>query len=409
VEVYLCPLAITIAVACNRCFWRSRHLSEVIVLNNRSGAVVPPGAASKTSQKLLGLEIVRFVAALAVLFWHYQNLWWTPAGLGDFVRSEQPLFRYCRFLYEYGLYGVQVFWTISGYIFFWKYRAAVADHRVGGKTFFVLRFSRLYPLHFATLVLVTMLQAVYVSMSGVPFVYGHDNLYHFILQLLFASNWGLQDGSSFNGPIWSISIEVLVYVAFFVVLRRLGASVLLNVAMIVGGAIAYLLLHHNPIFQCVVCFYVGGTGAILAATSIVRTHRGLFLSLALAVLLALPAGAMMLSPAHLKDVIQPLVIACMPILLYVMAEHVRIPSSLEGPVQVLGNMTYSSYLIHFPLQLSIAIVCTLLGMAIPRLDIIFFLGYMTTVLVLATLIYRYFEMPCQRFLRRRFAPARSGT
>lgn len=353
----------------------------------------------------MGLEIIRFIAAVAVLFWHYQNLWWTPQGLTGFVRSEQPLYPYFSWLYEFGLYGVQVFWSISGYIFFWKYRQSVAARRIGGRTFFVLRFSRLYPLHLATLLLVAALQAFYVRLKGDPFVYGHDDPFHFALQLLFASNWGFQAGSSFNGPIWSISLEILVYFAFFVVLRYLGSSVLWSVAIVVAASACYAAGHHSAIFECFVCFYVGGLTAIMSGTGWARTHRRELLGVALVVLVAAPVMALVFKAGVPKSLFQLAVIGYLPALLYVMAERCRIPRMTANAVQVAGNMTYSSYLIHFPVQLSIAVVCAMRGIAIPRLSPVFFVAYMATVLLLAWLIFVYFEMPCQRLVRRSMSPS----
>ena len=354
----------------------------------------------------MGLEIVRFAAALAVLFWHYQNLWFSPEGLTGFVRSDQPLYRYFSPLYDFGLYGVQVFWAISGYIFFWKYRLPVAQRRIGPTTFLVLRFSRLYPLHLATLLLVALLQPLYVAMKGVPFVYGHDDWFHFILQLGFASNWGLQSGSSFNGPIWSISVEVLVYCLFFAVLRHLGTNLWLNVGIVVAASIAYGLSHHDPIFQCVVCFYVGGISAVAPHLRIVRGHRNRLLALSLLLLAAIPLLALRFDVLRIKAVMECLVVVYIAVLLHVMAVHVNLPRWLEGPVQTAGNMTYSSYLVHFPLQLTIAIGCAALGVQIPALSVTFFLCYMAAVLLLAVVLYRGFELPGQAWLRRRLAPAR---
>jgi peptidoglycan/LPS O-acetylase OafA/YrhL len=372
-------------------------------------AARPQPRAFDRPQKLMGLEIVRFLAAVAVLFWHYQNMWWTPEGLTGFVRSEQPLYRYFSGFYEFGRYGVQVFWSISGYIFFWKYRQSVADRRIGGKTFFVLRFSRLYPLHFATLLLVALLQLIYMHMKGNPFVYGHDDLFHFGLQLMFASNWGFEAGSSFNGPIWSISLEILVYIAFFFMLRYLGASLLPSILIVLAAGLAYLLGNHNPIFECFVCFYVGGLTAVLAGTAAAHRHRGLLLALAIALLVLVPAFGALLGATKVKAIAQVIAIGYVPILLYVMAEHCQIPRMFTNSVQVAGNMTYSSYLIHFPLQLSIAIVCAALGVSIPKASTAFFLGYLASVLLLAWLIFILFEMPCQSFVRRKLSPANKAS
>jgi peptidoglycan/LPS O-acetylase OafA/YrhL len=382
---------------------------NVVLLRSRpaeSAATRRPGTAAPT-QKLMGLELLRFTAAIAVLFWHYQNLWYTPAGLVGFVRENQPFYRYFSVFYQFGLYGVQVFWSISGYIFFWKYREAVAERRVDGYTFFMLRFSRLYPLHFATLILVAALQLFFVGLKGYPFVYGHDNLFHFVLQLFFASNWGFQDGSSFNGPVWSISIEVLVYVGFFAVLRYLGSSILVSIGIVVAAAAAYMMKGHNPIFQSFVCFYVGGICATVAGLPAVQRHRKRALALAVTTLVLVPILCVVLAVSQTRPLLQFVVIGYIPVALYVLAEHVQIPNRLCRSVETAGNMTYSSYLIHFPVQLSIAIVCAALGLSIPKESLLFFCGYFASVLALSVLIYRYFEMPCQRLIRRRFAFGRS--
>jgi peptidoglycan/LPS O-acetylase OafA/YrhL len=378
--------------------YSSSHLDDETRLDI---AFVP--TAPYAPQKLLGLEILRFSAAVAVLFWHYQNFWSTPAGLLGFVREQQPLYHYFSAFYQFGLYGVQVFWSISGYIFFWKYRETISERRITGKAFFILRFSRLYPLHLATLLLVAALQILYMSQNGNPFVYGNDDLSHFGLQLLMASNWIPGVASSFNGPIWSISLEILVYLIFFIVLRYLSSSQLLSLGLILAAAVAYQLGNHSPIFQCIVCFYVGGVSATLAKTPVARRHRSLLRAASIAILVLVPAIGDRLHLFHLKPVVQIVVIPYIAVLLYVLAEHCKIPRVLEPSVLAVGNMTYSSYLIHFPVQLSIAIVCAAAGRAIPKESTVFFLAYLSSVIVMAALIYRYFEMPCQRLIRRRLA------
>jgi len=353
-------------------------------------------------QKLLGLEIVRFGAAVAVLFWHYQNLWWTPNGLTGFSREAQPLYRYFAVFYEFGLYGVQVFWSISGYIFFWKYRDAVAERRVSGKIFFLLRFSRLYPLHLATLFLVGTLQTLYVHLKGAPFVYGNNDPFHFVLQLFMASNWSPFVSSSFNGPIWSVSIELLAYVLFFLVLRYLGSSLVWNALIIVAAGIAYLVVSHLPIFQCIVCFYVGGMTATLAGLPASQRHRRLIGVISFVVLIGAPILGNVLGLCKSKQVAQIAAIVYTAILLYFMANHFKLAARFESVVQAAGNMTYSSYLIHFPLQLCIAIICGFVGWSIPKESTTFFWLYMGSILILAAFIFRWFEMPCQKLIRNRF-------
>jgi len=189
------------------------------------------------------------------------------------------------------------------------------------------------------------------------------------------------------------------------VLRYLGSHFLLNVAIVLTASIAYFLSDRNVIFQCVVCFYVGGMSAILSGTRIAHAHRTLLLWLSSALLVILPAALLPFDIAVPKAAIQFLGIVYIAVLLHVMAEHLHIPQRFEGPVRTAGNMTYSSYLVHFPLQLAIAIVCAALGVKIPTLSVVFFVCYIATVLLLAVVLYRFFEVPGQRFLRTSLSPA----
>ena len=111
--------------------------------------------------QLLLIELVRFLAALSVLVWHYQHFTYVHYQPARLVVSSQPFYSLLWPVYERGLLGVQVFWAVSGFIFFWKYKAPLASRLVHARAFFVLRFSRLYPLHLFTLGVMVLLVAFY--------------------------------------------------------------------------------------------------------------------------------------------------------------------------------------------------------------------------------------------------------
>jgi peptidoglycan/LPS O-acetylase OafA/YrhL len=119
-----------------------------------------------------------------------------------------PLYSAIKPVYTHGGLAVQMFWTISGFIFFYKYAQRIHDRDVRWFQFFIFRFSRLYPLHFVTLLAVAGLQAAaYYAMHKEYFVTGNNDITHFILNLFMASNWFTGIGYSFNSPIWSVSVE----------------------------------------------------------------------------------------------------------------------------------------------------------------------------------------------------------
>ena len=69
---------------------------------------------------------------------------------------------------------------------------------------------------------------------------------------------------------------------------------------------------------------------------------------------------------------------------------------LEG----LSSLTYSSYLIYFPLNISIAIFFTWRKTPIPATDVIIFLSYTIVLITISRIVYIRFEAPVQQFLLR---------
>jgi peptidoglycan/LPS O-acetylase OafA/YrhL len=68
-------------------------------------------------------------------------------------------------------------------------------------------------------------------------------------------------------------------------------------------------------------------------------------------------------------------------------------------LEAAGNMTYSSYLVHFPIQLLIVLGCAKAGIPVPFYNGLFFAMFVTSTLLISYFTYRYFEAPAQTFLR----------
>jgi peptidoglycan/LPS O-acetylase OafA/YrhL len=365
-------------------------------------------AQAKEAPKLIGLEVLRFLAALAVLVWHYQHFWFVgDAPAAGFVRADQPLYGAFRLFYEAGVYGVQVFWGISGYIFFWKYRRAISQERLGAWEFFVLRLSRLYPLHLLTFVLVALLQALYFAQHNHYFVYLPNDLHHAALQLFMASNWGFEAGQSFNGPIWSVSLEVLAYLLFFTVLRFLGASPWISAALVAAAALAYVLKIQHALLQCIVCFFLGGLSATAASSAFAQHHRRLLGPATAALLCSMTLLFTALQLFERKVFLHLYIVAGTPLLLYWLAEHSLFPDGFTPWIEAAGNITYASYLIHFPLQLGAVLLFHSSGWSLPKQEAWFFLSFLMLTLALSVGVYRSIEMPCQAWVRKRLLAPKS--
>ena len=170
--------------------------------------------SANPKDKVVGIELLRFLSAFAVLMWHYQHFGLVTDDM-SFERSAQPFYDWLYPFYEHGRNGVRVFWCISGFIFFLTYYRSISERRTDFRTFAVNRFSRLYPLHVVSLIAVAVLQFLFLKQYDHFFIYEHNDAKHFLLNLVFASHWGFQEGQSFNAPFWSVSVEVVIYAIFF--------------------------------------------------------------------------------------------------------------------------------------------------------------------------------------------------
>jgi peptidoglycan/LPS O-acetylase OafA/YrhL len=326
-----------------------------------------------------------------VLFFHYRHFAHAAAA-GAIDRDAVPFHTMLWPLYEYGLYGVQVFWGISGYIFFWKYGTAIRSGAVAARDFFWLRFSRLYPLHIATLIGVIGLQAIHRQVAGVDFVYPASDPEMFVRQLFLATDWAEQSPFSFNGPIWSISAEVAVYAAFFVLLRLIAPSMKLCIGVIVACLLAQMAGLKWVSIGCASYFFAGGLAALAP-----REWRRPAGALLFILILAGVTTGILADRGKLPTIL----LIAVPCLLMLASRGWNGLDRWQGPIQAAGNLTYSSYLLHFPLQLLVAIAATISGFALPLTNPLFVLAYIVGTLAVAAFSYRVFEVPLQDWLRKR--------
>src|ERR1700675_2139648 len=104
--------------------------------------------AGEDMRRLHSLDSLRGLAALSVVFWHWQHFYaltgrWQPG----WQRSSEPLYEFFRPLYDEGWAAVDLFFPLSGFIFFWLYGESIRERRIVASEFALLRFSRLWPLH----------------------------------------------------------------------------------------------------------------------------------------------------------------------------------------------------------------------------------------------------------------------
>ena len=362
-------------------------------------------------KRLYLLDGLRGIAALSVVVFHWCHFYLpnNREGIG-YIGEQQPFFGQLSFIYLNGGSAVNLFFCLSGFVFFWLYEKQIADGTTSFAEFSLLRFSRLYPLHFATLLLVAVGQAVHVSLTKTAFVYNFNDSYRFLLNLAFASAWGFDQVPSFNGPVWSVSIEVLLYGIFFLVCRQgiTRVPVLFALSFGVGGVVSTFNL---ALGNGLACFFIGGL-AFRAYAVLVEKK---FNDQALVVALILASMAWLLTILGTGDAPRfetgkyDFVRRLFPI--YVLYPLTLIAAALAETrwkfgkrFSLLGDISYSMYLIHFPLQLAVVILVIRMKVY-PSVfySPIFFVLFITALVLLSIGSHRYLEVPAQRWIRANFA------
>jgi peptidoglycan/LPS O-acetylase OafA/YrhL len=348
--------------------------------------------------KLQSVELIRFLAAFSVIIWHYPFYFFIPSG------DLYPFSTMLSLFYNSGLYAVQWFWVLSGYIFFFNYREAVAARSITGFEFFSRRFARLYPLHLTTLLLVSALFLLYRNLfsSTYPYYTRGISVWTSASQFIMASNWTTTE-HTFNGPVWSVSVEVLIYILFFVLTKYAGIkdfkrTFLIAVLCMTSYSLAARRGLGTPkwIAECAACFYLGGLVYEMRKRYPLDIAGGLWQILFWATLTIGIFAFYDFRPTYTRTFLIPA-----SAILFVVCSDAIERSSIIARVARVGNWTYSSYLLHFPVALLIVI-----GIRVLDLDIlaiakkpIFLVAYVVLVFILSDLCYTYFEAPARRALR----------
>ena len=356
--------------------------------------------------ELVGLDLLRFILAVAIVIRHYYFFYYGHVELDQIVES-QPFFSVIGILYKWGGEAVQAFWLISGLIFYSIYHDEIIKKEVSFKEFVFFRFSRLYPLHFLTLLVVAVLQVWYSVVHGEFFVAQAQDIKHFVHQILFINAWFPSFEHSFNIPVWSVSVEILVYIIFFFlaaagVLRNRGIFVVASLMVLF-----YMVDAFAPFSRCASFFFFGCMLAkVLGETQKPWTLLVKFIA-AFALMGILFRVVKYLNPT-LSDEGYGLLVnltllpfASVIVLGFILAfrrlQAVRFVRLFKN----LGNLTYSLYLVHMPIILTIVLVLDPEGTSIydNPLMLIAFIGIS---IVTGWLVFTYFEKPVQKYLRRKF-------
>lgn len=294
--------------------------------------------------QLDSLTGLRGIAAWFVVFYHIRAsiAWAVPTPVTA--------------LFAKGYLAVDLFFMLSGFVIWLNYAAAFEARGMGAYgDFLKRRLARIYPLHLFVL-LATAAFAAAMAFSGraEPDRYPWAELpLHFAL----VQNWGFTHALSWNHPAWSISTEFAAYLAFplLVIGARIGrwpplALVAGTVALCVGLHLAMTaggeqtLGGDIPRWGLLRCLIQFACGAMLCRLWLLWRDKRLPAPASL--VLAAVIGACWAAGLFAETLAYPLIVACL-LLALAMADCARWNPLSARPLVWLGEISYSTYLIHF--------------------------------------------------------------
>jgi peptidoglycan/LPS O-acetylase OafA/YrhL len=344
---------------------RSRSKSPAVratALGKARGSATFPGMEVPPKQRLETIDILRGLAALAVVIFH-STPELPPGGV--------------KHLAEFGALGVQVFFVISGFIL--PFSLDRAGYTLSSYFRFVARrVMRLDPPYFASLAITLLLiyaSSVIPGLSGIPFRLEPERLALHVGYLV-----GIAGFEWYNIVYWTLAIELQYYLLI--------------------GLLFPLIAHRNKIIS------IGVLVALAASSAVARNELFIFYWI-LPFILGMLTFRLKTSRIGIPEYLTSIAVAAGP------TYYLLGPSSLAAALatalviafltirgnrslRFLGAISYSLYLIHVPVAGRVVDLGERLSPGF-GLEIAISLAAIAASIVAAWILYVAVERPAQRW------------
>jgi peptidoglycan/LPS O-acetylase OafA/YrhL len=336
------------------------------------------------------LTSLRFFAALWVVLFHY---WPKLAG------PAMPA------VIERGYLGVELFFTLSGFILCHVYltRFGEGGFKYGG--FLWNRLARVYPLHLATLfgMIALGLGARAAGFGVDAHILSWESL---PANLLLVQAWGFAPEAAFNHPSWSISAEWFAYLTFplfawaaLALKNRPLVAVALAVAFLTGLYIVFQAIAGFPLTKATIawgalrivpCF---AYGCALHALWRARPAQNRTAAIAGAVFSTFAVVILAANSAH-----DAAIVTMLGAVIFFLARMAQAGSETFGnkALVYLGEISYSVYMVCVPWKIVfVNAAAKVFQLNDEHLPLWLWLVFLTSVVPLAAISYHLIEKPAR--------------
>jgi len=340
-----------------------------------------------TPQRLPGLDALKGLAC-ALIVWHHLAFY---GPMSDVVYASAP--GLMDWLYDYGRMAVQLFLVVGGFL-------AAASLAPQGRAVFespgpliLRRYARLvkpYLVALAASILVATLLRPWFDHSSVP---ASPTLFQLVAHGLLLQDVLGQE--SLSAGVWYVAMDFQLYamaVLLFAAARplRIGTAVSAGAMAVLLVALLSLLVFNRQASFDITALYFFGAYALGMLAFWASREAGARRGFWLAVILALGVLALVL------EFRGRLVVAVVTALVLVWLSGARQDAWLlrwlqQRPLQHLGRISYSVFLIHFPVCLLANAVVSHFWPTQPAVNALGMLGAFTLSLLAGQALYRWVE------------------
>lgn len=303
------------------------------------------------------LGALRFFLALIVLFCHLYSSNFREEFLGLYKLS--------------GYVAVMCFLVVSGF-------SISASYDQNPKGFYRRRFIRVYPIY-----VLSILSCLFVH----KWIVGDNYTFANVLQNLFFLNGITTNSIIANGPIWSLAIEVLFYLAT-PLLKRLSTS---SIALIAASSLGLYLTYHGQ--KDIKNLLWGGGAALLFWAWLLGylahqiknpVYRG-------GLIATVFFPVFIFKPMFLDEFWYVTVGVTVGAFMLV---NMNLSAKIKNALSYLGDISYPLYIIHFPIFIGITIISVVRGIPAP-----WWYAMIASVLI-SVVVDMVYDKPAKKFLKK---------
>lgn len=334
-------------------------------------------------KKIYGIQYCRAVAAIFVVLYH--------VGTTAEAYNRESIF---SLLFNYGKYGVDFFFVISGFIIF---NAHFEDIGVKGKSIIYIkkRFFRIYPIYF---IILTIKVLIFLCLS-IQIPENQRSFGYFLNSYLLLP---IENQYPFLSVAWTLSFEITFYTYFLLAMKMQRRTFLL---LTLGWMLLIIFYNINNLKYNFILNHLLNSYNIefiigVFASLIYREQKFLNAGLKLVAIIFL---LFLFFNKTDSDLLMRIVLGgCFGIIVLVSANFskiTKIPHSnfFDRTLELIGNASYSIYLVH-------TLVITAIYKTLINLINIDSLGLITLIfsLIIGITFWKFIESPLLKFTKDNF-------